>query len=107
MKYSLYDKANLVPANLWTPRGRLRLDMFDIRSLLVVDCGAFNALPNASNTTHDSVGCGVLFGRPFSAGELVRYYYRTLVYSNLTTQNQVQKTYGDGVLFVTVEDVST
>lgn len=43
MKQSLVNQTKSIPANLWTPRRWLRLDMFDVYSPLAVDCDAFGA----------------------------------------------------------------
>lgn len=96
-----------IPASLWTPRWCSRLETFGICSLLVEDCGTTEVSMNATNIQHDSAGCGVCSGSPLDARELVRYYYRTPVYSNLNAQKQVPKTFGDGVIHVTVGNVAT
>lgn len=69
-----------------------------------MDCGAFSVKLKASNIQHDCIVCSMFSGRPFGAGEKAEYYDGTSVYSNLTTQKQVQKNHGDGVKFVTVDD---
>lgn len=79
-----------IPANLLTPRRCSRLDMFDVRSEMVVDCGSFSLKVIASNIFDDNFGCGVFSGRLFGAGEIVGYYNETLVYAKCTTQTQVQ-----------------
>lgn len=86
MKYSHYDQAKKISANLWKSHWRLRLDMFDVRSLLAVACGVFDMKVNASNIHHDSNGCGVFSGRLFGARKTVGYYYGTFAYSKLTTR---------------------
>lgn len=68
----------------------------------MVDCNAFCVKLKASNIPHDGVGCGVLSGRLFAAGEIARYYYQILIYSNLTTQKHFQKTYDDEVMYVAI-----
>lgn len=63
--------------------------MFDDQFMLVADCSACFVKVKGSNIQHDSSRCGVLSGRPFSAGEIVGYYYAKIVYTNLKTQVQV------------------
>lgn len=94
-EYALYDHGINLLANHWTPSCRSRLNMFDVRSLLPVDFGACGAMLNASNMQHEIIGCGVLLGRPFDAGEIMGHSLRKFVYSNLTTQKQIRKIYGD------------
>lgn len=71
---------------VWTPCWRSRQDMFDERSLLMVDCSAFGRKVNASNIRHEGVGCGVFLGRQFHAREILIYYYGTIVFSIPATQ---------------------
>ena len=51
-----------------------------------------------------NAGLGVFAARDISKGEVVGYYYGTIVYHYLWNRRQVTKTYGDGVLWVTVGD---
>lgn len=46
-------------------------------------------------------------GRLFDAVEKVGYCYETLVYTNLVTKMQSQKSYSDGVMYVTVKEFFT
>lgn len=46
-------------------------------------------------------------GQPFGAEEIGGYIYETLVYSNLASQKQVQKTYGDYFMSITAYDFLT
>lgn len=78
-----------------------------LRSLLAVECRVFGVKVKASNISHDRVECGVFSKRPFDPAQIVRYFYGTLVYSNLKTQKWVQKMYGEGIMSVIVEGFST
>lgn len=78
--------------------------MFNVRSPLAVDCSAFAVRAKASNIQHDCVGCCVFSGRLFGAIEIVGYYNGTLIYSNLTTQKSVHKSYVGRVISVTIKD---
>lgn len=91
---------------LWTLRWCLQLATFDAHSLLALDCAALCAKVKDSNIQHDRVGCGEFLGKPFNAVKIVGYYYRTLVYSNLTTQKQFRKPNGAGILSLTVDHFS-
>lgn len=66
---SLWLRKN-IPANRRTPCWRLWLDIFDVRSLLSLDCGAFGVNLNTSNISHDSVGCSAFSCRPFGTGDI-------------------------------------
>lgn len=44
--------------------------------------------------------------RSFGAGEIVGYYWYTLVYSDLATEEQSRESYGYAILFLTVKDFS-
>lgn len=107
MKYFMFDQAKNIPTNIWIPRWRSRLDMFDVRSLLGIDCSAFGVKIKVSNFLHESVGCGLLLARLFDAEETVGYLYGKIVYLNLMTQKQIRKTYCDGVRFDSVCDFSS
>lgn len=50
--------------------------MFAIRSVLVLDYGAFHVNVKALNIFHISVARGVFSGQLFGAGESERYYCR-------------------------------
>lgn len=60
--FSLHDQAKNIPANLWTPWWRSRLDIFVVRSLLAVGCNTFDVKMKDSNIHHDSNGCGMFSG---------------------------------------------
>lgn len=100
----LYDETKNISENFWRTRWHSQLDIFDVCFLPAVDCSAFGVNEKASKITLDNIGCGVFFGRPFGDGGIMRYHCRTFVYSNLTTQKQVRKTFGDGVMSVTVNN---
>lgn len=80
--------------------------MFDVRSLLEVDCGACGVKVKASNIRHNSVGSSVFSGQPFSAQKIMGYYYETTLYKHLIMQKLFQKTYDDGIMSATVVDFS-
>lgn len=67
----------------------------------------FGVKVKASNKQHDSVECKLFSGRLLVVGVIVEYHNGTSVYSKLTTQTQVQKRFADGVMSVTVYQVST
>lgn len=104
-KWSLWSREN-IPACFRTFCCRLRLDIFDFRSLPAADCGACGEISKASNIWHDSAGCGIFSGWLFGAGETVRSHSGALNCSNVTTQKKVRKTYGDGDSPVTKKDFS-
>lgn len=85
---------------------RSRLNIFDVLSLLAIDSSACGVQLKASNIQHDNVVCEKFSGRPFGAEVIVSYYYDISVYANLTTQKQVWKMYGEGIMSVTIEDFS-
>lgn len=87
----LYDQAKKSPANLWAPRCFLRLDIFDVCSLLTEYCDKFVLNMKAPKIHRDIVKLGVFSGQLFIAGALVGYYCRALVFWNLTTPKQVLK----------------
>lgn len=93
-----------MPIKLWTLSWRLWPKMFEVCSLIVVDCGTFGAKIETSNNSRDRVGCGVVSVQSFDAEEVVWYYYGRLVYSNLTTEKRVRERCGDVGLFIAVDD---
>lgn len=56
-----------------------------------------------SNIIQDNAVYGMFIWRPFRTKDIVGYYYGTLLYSDLTLQKQVQKTYGEDNMSVKVE----
>lgn len=71
MECALYVQAKTYPANLWTHRWRLELDVFGVHSLLAVDSDACGVKIKASNNWHNSIGCGVFTGLPFGVREVM------------------------------------
>ena len=53
---------------------------------------------------NENAGLGVFAARDIAKGEIIGYYYGTIVYHNLWNRKQVTKTYGEGILGVTVGD---
>lgn len=107
MRNVFSDRAKGISAYPWTPCWGSQMDMIDVRSLLVMECGAFGVVVKASKIWHGIVVCGVFLSQLFRAGEIVGYYHETLDCLNLTMQKKVRKTFEDGIMFVTVDDFST
>lgn len=107
MDHSWFDRAMHLHANLWKISCRFRLDMFDVDSIQVLDCGASDVTVKALNIPHNIVGFGFFSMRPFDAGEIVGYYDEILNDSDRMTQNQIQTTFGNGLISFSIENVIT
>lgn len=60
--------------------------MYIVGSLLAFDFGAAGIFLKKSAVPHNHAGQKVFVGRPIGAREVVGYYYRSLVYSDLRRQ---------------------
>lgn len=80
--------------------------MYEVGSLLDVDYEAAGVLVGKSAMTHKHAEQGVFAGLPIGAGEVVGYFYRRLVYSGLSRQKKLTRMDGEGMVAVTVEQVS-
>lgn len=93
--------------NLRTPGWPSQQNTFDVCSLLAVYRGEFGERVKASQVWHDCKDIGVFLVQWSVARVVVEYYFGTLVCANLKMQQQVQKTYGESVMSLTVKEFST
>lgn len=54
MDYAVCDRAKSISANLWTPRRHFRLENFDVRSQLLIDCNAYIVKVKVWYIQHDN-----------------------------------------------------
>lgn len=80
--------------------------MYDVGSFLAVDRGASGIILRKSGIISKSAGQEECFGFSFGGGDMVLYYYRSLVYADITEQKHLKKARGEGVMAVTVEQFS-
>lgn len=82
--------------------------MFDVCSLLAVNCGAFGVMVEVSTIFENSVGCGVISCRPFGAGEIVSEILQWEISllkpynASATSQN-----FCGGIMSITADEFST
>ena len=89
--------------NRWSAELQGKFDSIDPLELRISEANQLGLILKRSNIKHEKSGMGVFAGRTIKMGEIVGYYYGTLVYHNLFKRKQVTKTYGNGVLAVTTE----
>lgn len=77
--------------------------MYNIGILLAVDSKAAGIFLKKSATANKNAERGVFAGIPIGAGDILGYYFRSLLYSDLGTQKQLKKTYGECVIIETME----
>lgn len=87
----------------WPAPLRGKLNLVDIRSLLSVESVTYGCRVSASSIKHDNAGVGVFTNRRIVEGEVVCYYYGTIVYHDLSGRKEIHKTYGEGVMGVTAD----
>ena len=104
MDYSLLDCCKHIPASMWKNIWRHRLETMDYKHLLSAECSAMGVLVQRSNIKHASAGLGVFADKNLGEGQLVGWYYGSLVYSDLSGLPQKYKTYSEGIMCVTVDD---
>lgn len=66
-----FGKARNIPANQWSVDWRVRLNMYDVGSLIAVDCGATGGLLKKLSIPHKDAGQKVCSGRPMGAEDVV------------------------------------
>lgn len=79
-----------------------RMNTYDVKFLLVVGYGTADNVLKKSATKHTDAVKGVSAGRPIEARELMRYYYGSPAYSDLSCHKQLKKIFGEDVMAATV-----
>lgn len=102
--YSLYDLCKMMGPHKWSRKWRQRLESSDMRALLAAESGALQLSVQPSSIKHPMAGRGLFSMRNIGAGETISYYYGSVVYSDLSGKPQKHRTYGEGVMAVTVQD---
>lgn len=82
------------------------LFMYDVFSLIAVECGADGVLPKLSEIKHKAAERSMKAACPLEAEEVVGYCYGPLIYCDLCGWKQLMNTYGEGVIAVIVEQFS-
>lgn len=77
-EYFLEDQTETIRTNHWTLFWRFPLNIFELRSQLVVDCNAIDMKVNKLIIQQYSAKCDVFPGRPLRAGKIERSYIRKL-----------------------------
>ncbi|PXF46431.1 DNA adenine methyltransferase YhdJ [Gracilariopsis chorda] len=85
----------------WLRELQGRMNLENMKSLLAMEAVQYGLGVGKSTIRHEKAGVGVFATRRIAAGEVVCYFYGTLVYHDLSNQKEVHKTYGEGVMGVT------
>lgn len=101
------DRSFFVPTYLilfhdWPSLHRIALEQADLDILLALDSGVYRVMVSKSTISHLKAGRGVFGGRTIQAREVICPLYGKLVYHDLHKRQAVRKTYGAGVLGVSV-----
>lgn len=87
----------------WSGKWPARLNLYNLGSMLAVNCGSAGFSLERSVVPHKHAGEQILLGCPIGTGEWIGYYYRLLVHCNPGGQEQMKQRYSEGVMVVTVE----
>lgn len=74
---------------------------------MAAECQAQGIYVQRSTIKHKDAGFGLFAGNDFGSGEVICYYCGSLVYSNLSGKQQHHRTYGEGIMGVTVKEFET
>lgn len=77
--------------------------MYDVGSPLTLVCRASGIFLKNLVIPREDARHGMFAGHPVGAEEVVRFYDGSLQYLDLSGQKQLMKTYGVGVMSVSVE----
>ena len=78
--YSLYREYQTIPYNRWLPMWRARFNSLDPHMLLSHELSALHLELRTSTTPE--VGKGIFTQKEIGKGEVIGYFYGTLVYNN-------------------------
>ncbi|PXF40303.1 hypothetical protein BWQ96_09986 [Gracilariopsis chorda] len=84
----------------WPRELQGRMNLENMKSLLAMEAVQYGLRVGKSTIRHEKAGVGVFATRRIAAGEVVCYFYGTLVYHDLSNRKEVHKTYGEGVMGV-------
>lgn len=79
----------------------------DVDEFLSVECCENEMSMKKSTIQHQKAGLRVFAERHIIKNQIVRYYYGSLIYSDLTPGQHTAKWYGEGMMAVTVEAFCT
>lgn len=91
------------PLSIRAAKWSSRCHTIDADTLLGVACYSRGVLIKKSNIMHRSAGFGVFASRPFGRGVIISYSYGSLVYGDLTTQQQSGRAYMEHVMSIMAE----
>lgn len=102
----LFETARNVPANQWSGKWRMRLNIYNVSSLLAIDFGTAGIfLKNPAINQKEDVKV-VFAGCLMETREMIECYYRLLISSDLCGQKKLKKTYRRVVMTLAVEQLS-
>ena len=101
--FSTNDYMNYVnePIDQWSPVHRGNFNIISWQDLPFIEATRLGLILKPSDIKNRFAGTGVFAARQIQKGEVVGYYYGSVVYHNLWRRKQTTKTYGEGILGVT------
>lgn len=99
----LYKNCRHISLSRWTDKwpGRFYSSLMEI--LLALDFSTQRLTMKMSKNRHSDSGLGLFAARSFEKVEVLGYYYGRLFYTDFTSERQTTKTYGKGVMEVTMD----
>ena len=92
------------PMIKWSDLWVQRLNNVDTKALRAYECQAYNVRIRKSTIKHKDAELGVFAKKGFKKGEVIGYYYGTLVYGDLGKHHKVRKRYGTGIMSVSSQE---
>lgn len=96
-----------LPCTVWSEKWLSRLNSFDVRSLLSHECVVYGVHIKPSTIPHPQAGMGCFASQEFTEGDVIGYYYGTLVYQFMVDMVNARGVHGEGLMAVTREQFHT
>lgn len=88
----------------WPQEMKHTLQRIPISELVAIESAAYNVYVAKSLIRHPHSGQGLFASKPFDTGDVICFYYGTLVYTDLSNRKSKTKRYADtGIMGVSVE----
>ena len=101
--FSLISRRD-TPLTSWPDKWVQRLNAVNVPALRAYECMNWNIRIKKSTIKHPHSGLGVFAKKGFKTGDIIGYYYGTLVYGDLDKAHRVRKRYGEGLMSVSSDE---
>ena len=100
----LFIRGKHRPMLQWTSEWNRRMNSMDMNVLLAHECYVRNVSIRKSTIKSPIAGDGLFAEKDFLQGEVIGYYYGSLVYGDIGKKKKLSTRYGEGILSVGVDE---